>query len=129
MKRITILRMCLLLLAVILCLPAESAVRKRKIRPNRNPDSLVAAVLSHEPPSSRKMNTSAFPVQISVTGRVVQIQSDHSQLLPIYNQNGILYLTPQQGHQLAGRTAARTLLHQQQTDNNKLKGKVKAKGS
>ena len=93
MKRITILRMCLLLLAVILCLPAESAVRKRKIRPNRNPDSLVAAVLSHEMPSSRKMNTSAFPVQISVTGRVVQIQSDRSQLLPIYNQNGILYLT------------------------------------
>ena len=34
------------------------------------------------------MNTSTYPVQISVTGRVVQIQSDHNQLLPIYNEGG-----------------------------------------
>ena len=93
MRITSTLRICLLLLAVILCLPAEGAMRKRKIRQNRNPDSLVVAVLSHEVPTSRKMNTSAYPVQITVTGRVVQIQSDRSQLLPIYNHNGILYLT------------------------------------
>ena len=39
------------------------------------------------------MSTSAFPVQITVTGRVVQIQSDHNQLLPIYTHSGVLYLT------------------------------------
>lgn len=93
MRRITPLRICLLMLAAVLCLSVEGAARKRKIRPNRNPDSLVVAVLSPEIPSSRKMNTSAYPVQISVTGRMVQIQSDRSQLLPIYNQNGVLYLT------------------------------------
>lgn len=43
--------------------------------------------------ASRKMSTSAYPVQLNVIGRAVQIQSDHSQLLPIYNQNGVLYMT------------------------------------
>ena len=93
MGKASILRFGVLLLAVILCLPAESVGRKRKIQKPRNPDSLVVAMPSPEMPSSRKMSTSAFPVQISVTGRVVQIQSDHNQLLPIYNQHGVLYLT------------------------------------
>ena len=88
------MRICLLLLACILCRPVEGAVRKRKSQPHRNPDSLVLAVPSSpELPSSRKMNTSAYPVQITVTGRVVQIQSDHNQLLPIYTHGGVLYLT------------------------------------
>ena len=86
-------RICLLLLAATLWLPADASMRKRKVRQSRNPDSLVVAVPSPEISSRGKMNTSAFPVQISVTGRVVQIQSDRSQLLPIYNQNGVLYLT------------------------------------
>ena len=68
-------------------------MRRRKVRVRQNPDSLVMAMPSPEMPSTRKMNTSAYPVQISVTGRVVQIQSDRNQLLPIYTQNGILYLT------------------------------------
>ena len=75
-------------------------MRKRKTKTSRNPDSLVVPAPSpisegnsREMPSSRKMSTSVYPVQITVTGRMVQIQSDHGQLLPIYNQNGILYLT------------------------------------
>ncbi len=48
---------------------------------------------SPEMPSNRKMNTSAYPVQIAISGRVVQIQSDHRQLLPIYTQDGVLCLT------------------------------------
>ena len=87
------LRICLPLLACLLCLPADGALRKRKVQVRRNPDSLVVATPSPEMPTSRKMNTSAFPVQISVTGRVVQIQSDHNQLLPIYTNTGVLYLT------------------------------------
>ena len=93
MRRTSIRRICLLVLAGLLCWPAEGALRKRKVQARRNPDSLVIAVPSPEMPVSRKMNTSAFPVQISVTGRVVQIQSDRNQLLPIYNENGVLYLT------------------------------------
>lgn len=83
--------MCLFVLSALLCLPAEGGVRKRKVR--QVPDSLVLPVPPVEMPVSRKMNTSAFPVQINVTGRIVQIQSDHNQLLPIYNQYGVLYMT------------------------------------
>ena len=68
-------------------------MRKRKVKAHRAPDSLVVADRSPEMPSSRKMNTSAYPLEISVTGRAVQIHSDHNQLLPIYTQNGVLYLT------------------------------------
>lgn len=93
MRRTLILRICLLLLAVILCWPAEGAARKRKVRVNRNPDSLAVALISPEMPSSRKMNTSTYPVKITVSGRAVQIQSDFNQLLPIYTHNGVLYLT------------------------------------
>lgn len=89
----SIRRISVLLLAAILCWPTDAVARKRKTKQRRNPDSLVVAMLSPEMPSQRKMSTSAFPVQISVTGRVVQIQSDHNQLLPIYNQNGVLHLT------------------------------------
>ena len=102
MRRTSILRICLLLLAFILCWPMEGAVRKRKLKVRRNPDSLIVPLPSQirsgvagtlEMPSSRKMSTSAFPVQISVTGRVVQIQSNQNQLLPIYTHSGVLYLT------------------------------------
>jgi len=93
MKKVSLVRICLLLLAAVMCWPAESAVRKRKILARQKPDTLVVAVPNPEMPSSRKMNTSAFPVQINVMGRVVQIQSDHNQLLPIYTHSGVLYLT------------------------------------
>lgn len=102
MRRTFIHRICLLLLASVLCWPAEGVVRKRKLRVRHNPDSLVLAVPSSfrpvtggtlEMPSSQKMNISVYPVQISVTGRVVQVRSDHNQLLPIYTHNGVLYLT------------------------------------
>lgn len=94
MRRTLILRICLLLLASMLCWPMDGAMRKRKLRTSHNPDSLILAMPSSpEMPFSRKMNTSAFPVQITVTGRVVQIQSDRNQLLPIYTGNGVLYLT------------------------------------
>lgn len=93
MKKTSIQRICLIVLAAVLCQPAEAALRKRKVQVRRNPDTLLVAMPSPEISSSRKMNTSAYPVQISVTGRVVQIQSDQDQLLPIYTQNGVLYLT------------------------------------
>jgi len=92
MKRVTLLRICLFVLAALLCWPAEGALRKRKIQTRRSADS-VLVVTSPEMPTSRKMSTSAFPVQINVMGRFLQIQSDRGQLLPIYTQGGALYLT------------------------------------
>ena len=80
-------------MAVMLCSPMEGAERKRKIFARRKADTLVVAVSNPEIPYIRKMSSSAFPVQITVNGRAVQILSDHNQLLPIYNVNGVLYLT------------------------------------
>lgn len=93
MRRTTILHICLFVLACLLCMPAEGAARRRKIKERRGTDSVLLVVPSPEIPISSKMSTSAFPVQITVTGRVVQIQSDRSQLLPIYNGSGVLYMT------------------------------------
>ena len=93
MRRETLLRICLLLLAAVMCWPAEASVRKRRIRARRNADTLVVDVPNAEMPSSRKMSMSAYPVKISIIGRGVQIQSDHNQLLPIYTHSGVLYLT------------------------------------
>ncbi len=93
MRNTSILRICLVVMAVMLCFPAAGAERKRKIFARRKADTLVVAVSNPEIPSFRKMNSSVFPVQISVSGRAVQILSDHNQLLPIYNGNGVLYLT------------------------------------
>lgn len=91
--RILILRTCTLLLAALMCWPAYGIVRKRKTRTNRQPDTMAVVLHSPEVPVSRKMLTSAFPVKISVEGRVVQIQSDRGQLLPVYTHSGVLFLT------------------------------------
>ncbi len=40
----------------------------------------------------RRMRTSIYPVQIETSGRVVHIKSDHSQILPIYTDRGVLYM-------------------------------------
>lgn len=93
MRRTTLQHICLLALAAALCLPADGATRKRKKRTYRAPDSLVVPYVPVELSTRQGMSSSVFPVQISVSGRVVQIQSDHNQLLPIYTQGGVLYLT------------------------------------
>ena len=85
--------LCLLLLAAMLWQTAQADPRRRKVQQHRAPDTLVVPFVQPEMISSRRMQTSVFPVQINVTGRVVQVQSDHSQLLPIYTRSGILYLT------------------------------------
>lgn len=91
MKGITAMRIMLLLLVAALCMQADGAERRRKVR--RKPDTLALPVAPPELSTSRKMNTSVFPVQITVTGRMVQIQSDQNQLLPIYTRSGVLFLT------------------------------------
>jgi len=40
----------------------------------------------------KKMSTSAYPIRMYVTGHVVKIESDHNQVLPIYNQNGVFLM-------------------------------------
>lgn len=40
----------------------------------------------------RKMSHSAYPVQLHVVGTSVRVQSQESQILPIYTDNGAFYL-------------------------------------
>lgn len=93
MLKTAIRRICLLLLVASICWPADGAVRKRKVRRHHEPDTMMAPFVSLEMPSGGKMSTSAYPIQITITGRAVRIQSDHDQLLPIYTRSGVLYLT------------------------------------
>lgn len=39
-----------------------------------------------------KMSSSIYPVQLQVTRNSIKIHSDHSQILPIYRQNGTFYM-------------------------------------
>ncbi|MBR2458220.1 MAG: hypothetical protein IKB39_02770 [Bacteroidaceae bacterium] len=41
---------------------------------------------------SRKMSHSAYPVQMSVVGNAVRVESPESQILPIYTHTGTFYL-------------------------------------
>ncbi len=47
---------------------------------------------SLEQDNPHRMRTSAYPVQLKISNRSVRIQSEHSQLLPIYRQNGSFYM-------------------------------------
>ena len=80
------------LLLVSLCAGAAlRPVYQWDVKPQ--PDSLTIArnVLSdRERP--RRMSTSLYPVQLQVHGRLLRIQSDHNQILPIYTQSGAFYM-------------------------------------
>lgn len=55
-------------------------------------DSLVPTRPMGEVVQRRKMSNSAFPVQVSVTGRALRIVSEHNQILPIYTETGTFYM-------------------------------------
>ena len=93
MRKTPVATVGLLVVAAMLCQPAQSAQRKRKVQMHRAPDTLVVPYVHPEQRMQAGMQTSVFPVQISVTGRAVQVQSDRAQLLPIYTSSGYLYLT------------------------------------
>jgi len=46
----------------------------------------------HDLGSRRRMSSSAFPIQMQVSGRSVRVVSDHNQILPIYTQSGAFYM-------------------------------------
>ena len=47
---------------------------------------------THEIEQSRKMMSSAFPVDIKLTGRALCIKSEYNQMLPVYSASGVLYM-------------------------------------
>ena len=40
----------------------------------------------------QRMSSSAFPIQMHISGRNIRVVSDHNQILPIYTQSGTFYM-------------------------------------
>jgi len=79
-----------LLLISLTASAASSVVRKD---PKHQPDTLnLLRKVTRDMEQTRKMSTSLYPVQLHVNGRLVRIQSDHNQILPIYKDNGSFYM-------------------------------------
>lgn len=55
-------------------------------------DTISARSRASEVGIRHKMSTSIYPIQLQVTRNAVKIHSDHSQILPIYRQNGTFYM-------------------------------------
>jgi len=84
--------MTAVLMAGVLLSPAYPSSRLWPKRKKESPDSAATVTKSTEMKDLRKMVTSSFPVRIQVTVNAIQIQSEHSQILPIYTGNGTFYM-------------------------------------
>ncbi|MBO7067748.1 MAG: hypothetical protein J6W52_03585 [Bacteroidaceae bacterium] len=89
LKRLVV-RTFVLLLAVLVLLPLGASQRKKRIVTKPDTTSLVAKIQDFG--QTGRMSCSTFPVKIHTSGRAVQIQSEHSQILPIYTRTGAFYM-------------------------------------
>lgn len=80
---------CLLLLFSVV---SASAVNTKQHIVNQPADtnSLQSQLQDFTP--GRKMTSTAFPIEMKVTGSVVRINSKHNQILPIYTRSGAFYM-------------------------------------
>lgn len=77
-------------LCLLVFLPADASVRKKHIL--AKPDTIPLTEKIQDLGRTRRMSCSAFPIKIQTIGRAVQIQSDHSQILPIYTRSGAFFM-------------------------------------
>lgn len=86
-------RLVLAVLFGMVCMVVLAVPVKRKQNRKAKPDTIpLVTNIVEDMRMQRRMSTSAFPVQLHVNGRLVRIQSDHDQILPIYNQYGVFYM-------------------------------------
>lgn len=80
-------------MAVVLFISATAyGEMRRKIRWRKKDTIRVEHRIAEQPSMRTAMSMSLYPVKIETKGRLVCIQSDHEQLLPIYNSTGTLYM-------------------------------------
>lgn len=90
MRNNTVVRLIVLLFALLVLLPMGASMRKK--RTLAKPDTIPLAEKLQDFSRSNRMSCSTFPVKIHTSGRAVQIQSDHNQILPIYTRAGAFYM-------------------------------------
>ena len=56
------------------------------------PDTIQVGSQLREYGLQRSMSLSAFPVELKQMGRALRIKSNYNQILPIYTENGVLYM-------------------------------------
>lgn len=90
LKRLVV-RTIVFTLVLLVLLPMGAAVRRKKPVVAK-PDTVTLAEKMQDLGRSGRMSCSTFPVKISTSGRAVQVQSDHNQILPIYTRTGAFYM-------------------------------------
>lgn len=86
----SVTRLFLFLLAMLVLLPMGAAQRRKRVQAKPDTASFVSKM--EDLGQTNRMSCSMFPVRIHTSGRAVQVQSDHNQLLPIYTRNGTFYM-------------------------------------
>ena len=89
LKRLVV-RIMVMAVVLLVLLPIEAAVRRKRVV--AKPDTLSLVDKMQDLGRTGRMSCSTFPVKIHTSGRAVQIQSDHNQILPIYTRTGAFYM-------------------------------------
>jgi hypothetical protein len=90
MSNNTVTRLIVLLLALLVLLPMGASMRKKRVV--AKPDTIPLVEKIQDFGRTGRMSCSTFPVKINISGRAVQIQSDHNQILPIYTRTGAFFM-------------------------------------
>lgn len=90
MSKRLVVRTIVLLFALLVLLPIGASMRKKRVVAKPDTTSLVEKIQDFG--QTGRMSCSTFPVKINTSGRAVQIQSDHSQILPIYTRAGAFFM-------------------------------------
>ncbi|MBR4645075.1 MAG: hypothetical protein IKO73_07985 [Bacteroidaceae bacterium] len=90
MSKRLVVRTIVLLFALLVLLPIGASMRKKRVVAKPDTTSLVEKIQDFG--QTGRMSCSTFPVKINTSGRAVQIQSDHSQILPIYTRTGAFFM-------------------------------------
>jgi hypothetical protein len=86
----TVVRLIVLSLALLVLLPIGASIRKKRVV--AKPDTIPLVEKIQDLGRSDRMSCSMYPVKIHTSGRAVQIQSDHNQILPIYTRSGAFFM-------------------------------------
>ena len=83
-------RLIVLSMTLLVLLPIGASMRKKRVP--AKPDTISLVDKMQDLGRTGRMSCSTFPVKIHTSGRAVQIQSDHNQILPIYTREGAFFM-------------------------------------